>query len=295
MKVIHITKKQLRTLKENIEQDTYGLGVEDDMGGYAHITDSNIAENAENEVEADDVDMSSFKPQDSLASGIWDGNKLNSRVRLQLLDIADDFIDTLDINKVKPKDIVLIGSICNYNWSNKSDIDVHVVYDFSEINSNVELVTDYMDAKKNAWNDEHPNLNMHGFSVEMYVQNVDASPETAGVYSLEKNKWLRVPSKDDAKLHDIDDIKKFAAEFMTIIDDYEKLYHKVKKDKHKVEELGNELEEVRVFIKEIRKKQLEKGGEMSVGNIVYKVLRRMGYQDKLYKLQNLVYDTINSI
>ena len=50
-----------------------------------------IIENLDFEVDSSDIDLSSFKKRSELAP-IWiDGNTLDSRVRLRLLDIADDF------------------------------------------------------------------------------------------------------------------------------------------------------------------------------------------------------------
>mgnify|MGYP003293272416 CR=1 FL=1 len=78
--------------------------------------DDYLYENYNLEYNKDDVDMSSFIMQTQLNNDIWDENdNLNSRVRLKLLDIADDFIETLGISWIKPKDIILTGSLCNYN------------------------------------------------------------------------------------------------------------------------------------------------------------------------------------
>ncbi|MBO6275779.1 MAG: hypothetical protein J6M91_09670, partial [Methanobrevibacter sp.] len=79
-----------------------------------------LTENIESEVEASEINLSSFKKQDELAPKIWYGRKLNSKVRLKLLDIADDFWDFANINWVKRSGILLTGSICGKNWSKYS-------------------------------------------------------------------------------------------------------------------------------------------------------------------------------
>ena len=66
---------------------------------------------------ADEVKLDSFKAEDHLAPKIWKGMMLNSKVRLKLLDIADDFWDTCNLGWVKLRGIHLTGSICNFNWS----------------------------------------------------------------------------------------------------------------------------------------------------------------------------------
>lgn len=254
-----------------------------------------LNENNQDEVDSDDVSLDSFYPKDALADSIWSGQELNPRVRLTLLDIADDFIEFLKMDWVDCKDIVLTGSICNYNWSDYSDIDVHIIYDFSEIDDNADLVRSYVDAKKNEWMSNHEDLEIYGFSVEMYVENcLDKGAVSSGRYSLEKNKWLSKPSKDDIELHSNNEIKDLSAEIMTMIDDIEVCYEKAETDGD-LESLDSQLEEICEIVKAMRKSELEKHGEMAVGNIVYKVLRREGYLDKLYGLRNSIYDEINSI
>ena len=73
------------------------------------------------------LDLSSFKPQKELNPKIWVKGLLNSRVRLRLLDIADDFINTLPISHSLVDDIILTGSLANYNWSRYSDFDLHIL------------------------------------------------------------------------------------------------------------------------------------------------------------------------
>ena len=180
-------------------------------------------ENLENEVDAKDVDMSSFKDNDVLDPKFWfDGGKvLDSKVRMRLLDIADAFWDSLNIDFVSPKDIILTGSICNYNWSKYSDIDLHIVVDFLDVDDNTDLVYDYFMAKKSCWNSEHKKLRIYGHQVEIYVQDVEDELVSSGVYSLEKNKWIKEPSNNKTVGGKSDKVKirEVAASIMTDIDD----------------------------------------------------------------------------
>lgn len=285
MRQILITEKQFKNLK-----DTFRIGF-GGVSGYGHVSENN-----ELEVDSDEVDLSSFKPRETLTHSLWSSDgKLDSRIRLKLLDIADDFIRFLDLGDLEPIDIRLTGSICNYNWSEQSDIDMHIIMDFSQIDSKKNLVRGFMDAKKNEWNDMHEDLNIYGFTVELYVEDPSESAVSSGVYSLQKNEWIKEPSKNNIELNGIDTIKELSAAIMTMIDDYEEMFYIEKDDSHKVEEIGDDLEELRIFIKNMRKEQLAEDGEMAVGNIVYKVLRRSGYLDSLYDLQNAIYDKLNSI
>ena len=85
-----------------------------------------------------------------------------------------------------------------------------------------------------------------------------------------------------------------AAKIMTIIDDmYDALAST--DDSHKIEQMGDDASYLWKKVKEMRKSSLEKNGESGSGNIVYKILRRTGYLDRLFKLSNVVYDKFNSI
>lgn len=254
-------------------------------------------ENVDQEVSSSEVDLSSFKKRDTLPPGIWKNEEiLDSRVRLKLLDIADDFWEYLNLSWVEPKGIIITGSICNFNWSKFSDIDLHIIADFKEIDEKTEFVKQYLDSKKNEWNNEHEGLKIMGFPVELYVQDVDDSLEAGGIYDLEENAWIRKPNPHSIKSIGLNkfSIKDKAAEIMTIIDD---MYGKLSTttDDHEVDQIGEDAHYLWDKVKDLRKKSLNKNGESGSGNIVYKVLRRTGYLDRLFKLFSRVYDRSNSI
>lgn len=278
------------------EVDEYEIGQESDNppvgGSYCHVS-----ENLDLEVDSSEVDLSSFKKKHELAPNIWKPNGvLDSRIRLKLLDIADDFWEFVNLTWVKPKGVILTGSICNFNWSQYSDIDLHLIVDFNEIDEKTEFVRDYLDAKKNEWNNEHEALEIMGYQVELYVQNADEMPESSGIYDLEENDWIKEPNQNDIKPIGLNkfSIKDKAAKIMTIIDDmYDSLAST--NDSHEIEEIGDDASYLWRKVKDMRKSSLEKDGESGNGNIVYKILRRTGYLDRLFKLSNAVYDKSNSI
>ena len=264
---------------------------------YEGKRNASLVENYDFEVNSSEIDLSSFKKKHELVPNIWKPNgKLDSRIRLKLLDIADDFWKYVNLTWVKPSGIILTGSICNFNWSQYSDIDLHLIVDFDEIDEKTEFVKDYLDSKKNEWNNEHNGLQIMGYPVELYVQNLGEMPESNGIYDLEENDWVREPNPDDIKSIGLNkfSIKEKAAKIMTIIDDmYDALAST--DDSHKIEQMGDDASYLWKKVKEMRKSSLEKNGESGSGNIVYKILRRTGYLDRLFKLSNVVYDKFNSI
>lgn len=87
----------------------------------------------------------------------------------------------------------------------------------------------------------HSQLEIRGYKVELYVQDVGENAESNGVYDLESNEWVKKPVKGDIKPIGLNKyhIKDKAADIMTIIDDmYESL--ESTDDKHNMEEIGDD-------------------------------------------------------
>ena len=301
------TKKASDDFREKLIEDGYdGVFYNDDLDEewvafwpeqIREINSFSLNENLDFEVDSSEIDLSSFKKKHELVPNIWkpDG-KLDSRIRLKLLDIADDFWKYVNLTWVEPSGIILTGSICNFNWSQYSDIDLHLIVDFDEIDEKTEFVRDYLDVKKNEWNNEHSGLQIMGYQVELYVQNLGEMPESNGIYDLEENDWIKEPNPDDIKSIGLNkfSIKDKAAKIMTIIDDmYDTLAST--DDLHQIEKIGDDANYLWKKVKNMRKNSLEKNGESGSGNIVYKYMRRQGYLDKLWNLRTMCYDKSNSI
>ena len=255
-----------------------------------------LVENLGLEVSKEDVDLTSLSKKNSLNPNIWDGMKLNPKIRLKLLDIADDFWEFVDVKWVDPISIILTGSICNFNWSDASDIDLHLVVDYSEVDEKTEFVKQFFDMKKNEWNENHSSLEIMGFNVELYVQDSNADLASQGVYDLEENKWISEPSMPQGNFAEENEsaISDLAARIMTLIDELENEIA-IAKDTYKSRYFGELASEFVSHIHKMRHDSLEKQGEDSIGNMVYKVLRRSGYIDKIYDAIYLAYDKENSI
>ena len=239
------------------------------IGDDVEPKETNLSENLELEVEPSDVDLSSFEKQNELNPHFWENDKLNSKVRIQLLNIADDFYKTLGITFIKPEDIILCGSMCNYNWSTYSDVDIHILLDFSKISDNNNIIKDYFDMKKNEWNNEHNELTIYGFNVEFYVQDINDDFISSGIYSLENDKWINKPSFNEIfnlSNKRQDKISNVVADIMTKIDDYYVYFDTYKKDNEKLELLSMKIDKLFKKLKEIRNNGLEKNGELSLGN-----------------------------
>jgi len=247
----------------------------------------------------EDIDLSSFDIKTALNPKFWKDEHLDSRIRIRLLDIADDFIEFLGVNWVKPEDVIITGSLANYNWNKKySDIDLHILMDFSKVDKRTDFVKDYFDSKKNLWNESHKGLSICGFPVELYVQDSNEKHSSTGVYSLNKNEWITEPNRASLKNSKINKalIKNKVSEFMDKIDKIDDIYKSADNDSYKARKASEMAEKLWVEIKAQRKEGLSDAkNEITNGNIIYKTLRRTGYLDKIFSLRDKSYDKVNSL
>ena len=249
-------------------------------------------------LEPDEVDLTSFNIKKNLNPKFWKDGKLDSRIRLKLLDIADDFIDFLDIDWVKHDDIIITGSLANYNWDKKySDIDLHILIDYNKVDKRKDFVENYFYSQKKLWNKEHDKIKIYGFSVEVYVQDSNEKHISNGVYSLEKNDWIIEPERNKIAKVKVNKtlikkiVSKYTKKIDELIDDKKKANdnYKLRKVLEKGENLFDE-------IKNLRREGLKnKQNEINEGNIIFKCLRRNGYIQKLSELLTFIYDKMNSL
>ncbi len=236
----------------------------------------NISDALKEVVEPDTVDVSSIQMHDTLSPLFWDGGKLKPEIRKTLLMNAQRFIEFSDAESLKFNDVILTGSMANYNYNENSDLDVHIVLDFSQISENKEFVGDFFKLKKQLWADKLP-IQVKGHDVEMYFQDAAEPHHSSGTYSLVKNDWIRKPIK---KIMNIDsaDVQLKSADLMNAIDDLES--NVSEKDFLKKHEL------LKNKIKKYRQTGLDTGGEFSTENLVFKILRNTGYLEKMIELKN---------
>ena len=238
------------------------------------------------------IDLSGFKMQDELNPKIWDKEqKMKPDVKKTLLKIADDYFESLDLPGVDIEDVTMTGSLANYNWSKYSDIDLHIVVDYKDIPVDEDLVTDFLKSKSDNWNNLH-DVKIYGYDTEIYVQDEEPEHHSTGVYSMLKDEWVIKPQKKKISFND-KSVKDKSNRFMDRIED---IYDDMGEISDK--ETINRVEKLIEKIKTMRKSGLESGGEFSVENIVFKVLRRNGMLDRIFDIKTVAYDksvTLESI
>lgn len=227
--------------------------------------------------------VKSFYLKDNLNPKVWEGMEINSEVREKLLKIAQDFWNDLEL-EVEVKDIILTGSLANYNWHEKySDFDLHIVINFNDVDENVELVSKYLDEIKKNWNSLH-DIKIEGFDVEIYVQDEKEPHTSTGVFSLLNNTWNIKPIKKEF-VPDEKAITDKAKSIMLKIDNLEE-----KMDEMPHEEFKEKAKKIWNKIKDFRKQSMEEKNEFGLGNLIFKTLRRNQYIGKIIDLKRKSYD-----
>lgn len=224
----------------------------------------------------DEKIVGSFKPKDTLCQSIFDEDMVMQKdIRKKLLDISDNFLEFLGI-EFFIHDIVLTGSLANYNWSSYSDVDVHVIIDFEDQEYSSKFMKEFFDSKKDNWNNLR-NVRIKGFDVELYVQDVNETHSSSGVYSILNDKWVVEPQKGEAKID-----KKM------ILKKADMYINKIKKiiSKSKANNVEKEIHDLFGKLIKFRKSGLQGDGEYSYENLVFKLLRRNGYIKNLLDVKN---------
>ena len=235
-------------------------------------------------LEKESLDLSSFKIRDTLNPKIFNEDQhMYDEVRTRLLMIADDFFETLDIGWVDIDDIILTGSLANYNWSKFSDVDLHILLQFEDVDDNVDLVREYFNSKKNLWNEKH-DITIKGYDVELYVQDTHEPHVSSGVYSVLWDGWVVTPEKGAKKI----DEKKVAQKVNNLIDGIKHIYRIYKDEEY--DKVIRSIQTLKEKIKKMRQAGLDREGEYSFENIAFKVLRRLEILDKISELETRAYD-----
>lgn len=231
--------------------------------------------------------VQSLQLRDELNPDVWDKNKngsytLKPDIQKKLLKVSEIFLDYVDID-IFVQDIVLIGSLTGYNWSDFSDFDLHIMYDFNDAGDKKDLYKELFYLKKTVFNAKH-DIRIKGFEVEVFIQDLNEKEKSVGSYSIMNKKWIRFPEKENFKIDEKKLIEK-ANQWIDIIDgvlenaeelDLDEALRVIKKYKNK--------------LKKYRTCGLQKGGELSYENLVFKYLRRDGYLSKLDNFKNKVAD-----
>ena len=214
---------------------------------------------------------------DTLCPDVWPNgpNKIDPEVRVDLLRLAMDFYKDTELAP-KIQDIYLLGSLANYNWTPQSDADVHIIIDSTGISMHPENTEKFLRSLVGKWNIEHE-IKVKGHKVELYLQDVRGKNASPAVYSLIQDAWIKPPVKENVAV-DKDAIKKKYSLWL------EKVNEAIKREDEKM------LKQILDTLRTYRQAGLNKGGEYSTENLVFKMLRHKGQLERIRDCYNQIYD-----
>lgn len=228
-----------------------------------------------------------FKVNSELNPNLFDNNsgEMYNDVRVRLCEIADMFVENIQEDEVPIKvyDYWLVGSNAAYNYSPESDIDVHIIVDMKETKVNPYLLRLLYDYIKSSFNDKY-DIMVKGHEVELYLEDIETSAVTNGIYSLKQAKWIKQPEKQEEREYNIEDSELYSI----VYDKYINL-----RDEDAEEFLDN------LYV--MRKESLVADGEFGEGNLVFKQFRNNGYIDDIkekkykFKSQELTLENFNDL
>ena len=276
-------------LKENYKVENYSVpSTKEPIDEIDDIANS-ISDNISKEIKIPADVLNSFAIKSELNPQIWKEDKLNSSVRTKLVKIANDFFKELNLpSEVKMKDIIFTGSLANFNWSKFSDIDLHIVLDFSQIEAEDKFKEDFFYAQKALWNQAH-DITVYKYPVELYVQDKKAKLVASAVYSVKNDKWILQPKREEFKVNK-KVIKQKADRFIDNLKDIKKDY-----EENKLQSVVDKVQTLKDKIKNYRTSGLEDGGEYAIENLVFKTLRRTPFMDILDSYKAKAYDKLMSV
>lgn len=223
---------------------------------------------------------------DDLNDSLWihDGDeyKLHNDVQDKLLENAKAFQEFLKMPGLVVDDMVMTGSGANFNWTEQSDIDLHLIIDKKKAEAKWgKLVEEYFDAKKRIWNELH-DIEIHGFPVEFYVEGKGEDHTSTGIYSIMNKEWVKKPTHEEPTVDD-QAVKAKAASLIAEINDVLKTNKAAAVEKF-MDKLGK-----------LRQAGLSSEGEFSPSNLAFKILRNQGYLEKLTQMKTKSFDRALSI
>ena len=196
---------------------------------------------------------------------LWSNGVLNPEIAKKLVEIALAFESFVGVD-LPVKDYTITGSNANFTWTEHSDLDLHIIIPGVPDDQARELYS----SKKALWAEQH-DITIKGLPVEVYVQGADEPHHSTGVYSLMHGEWIVKPKKVKPQVDDA-----------AISAKKEHVIHAIEKAM-----ISRDLEQLRTVkekVVKMRKAGLERAGEWSTENLVFKILRNLGLIDRMVEM-----------
>ena len=176
--------------------DINNLRGEEWLDQVKSLNDNNILLNFKKIAQIEDLEED-IEKHDTLNPKLFDGEELKPEVKETIENVVDLFIQELEEEGVRfdLKDILLIGSNVNYNYTKDSDLDVHIIADSTHLDCPHNLYPLLYSAFRSMFNKNY-DIRIKGIPLELYVEMDEPGGKSNGVYSL-KTGWVKRPVQKD--------------------------------------------------------------------------------------------------
>ena len=198
--------------------------------------------------------------QKELNPKLWEDKKLKRDVREAIIDIVSEFMDNLII-PVEILDVRVVGSNASYNYTEQSDLDVHIISNLELVGSPTEIVQALYNSERSNFNRTH-NIKIKGIDVELYVEDVNSSVTSNGIYSVIDDIWIKEPQiiKERSVKIDKKELRDLVNSVKSVLADGD----------------SNDIKDCINMLYLMRKDSIAIDGEYGVGNLLFKEIRNRG-------------------
>lgn len=203
--------------------------------------------------------------QKELNPKLWEDKKLKRDVREAIIDIVSEFMDNLII-PVEILDVRVVGSNASYNYTEHSDLDVHIISNLELVGSPTEIVQALYNSERSNFNRTH-NIKIKGIDVELYVEDVKSSVTSNGIYSVIDDIWIKEPQmvKERSVKIDKKELRDLVNSVKSVLADGD----------------SDDIKDCINMLYLMRKDSIATDGEYGVGNLLFKEIRNRGLLDAL--------------
>lgn len=203
--------------------------------------------------------------QKELNPKIWEDKKLREDVRETIIDIVSEFMDNLII-PVEILDVRVVGSNASYNYTEHSDLDVHIISNLELVGSPTEIVQALYNSERSNFNRTH-NIKIKGIEVELCVEDVNSAVTSNGIYSVIDDVWIKEPQiiKERPVKIDKNELQDLVDSVQSVLDDGD----------------SDDIKDCIDMLYLMRKDSIAIDGEYGVGNLLFKEIRNRGLLNAL--------------
>ena len=203
--------------------------------------------------------------QKELNPKLWEDKKLKRDVREAIIDIVSEFMDNLII-PVEILDVRVVGSNASYNYTEHSDLDVHIISNLELVGSPTEIVQALYNSERSNFNRTH-NIKIKGIDVELYVEDVNSSVNSNGIYSVIDDIWIKEPQmvKERSVKIDKKELRDLINSVKSVLADGD----------------SDDIKDCINMLYLMRKDSIAIDGEYGVGNLLFKEIRNRGLLNAL--------------